>query len=519
MKLQNKFGNTNIDINFLCTKTWISTILFMPKRNVLFFGMVLSFLLGAATLSAQTRAGVSLRKAQEEPETIPFKSRWAFRTNAFDWLLTVPNVAVEFDVSNSVYNKSTIEAGFRGNWNTWQKYKSPVLFNILDGHIGYRYYWRTEMRTLQAGEKLTWTDRLFSRKRLNPRFWRAYYVGGYVNANKYTVKLGKKGVQGNGYGIGISGGFGIPLYTYDHGAVDFEFGASVGVALNRYDVFRYDRSDNCYPRIEDECKGMHVTPFPVVHDVRVAFVYRFTSIKEKYGKTDYKKLEARTARKNQKMARRDSIQKIRDLRALKKDSVEQAKKALRLQEREQRQLQDSLKQIEEASRLQLNQLNDSAGQTKETPRSTEKRKRRRGNAGEKVHAEEMNTPEASQPSGQAKEEPQSETSALPQENRVPEITPATSKDDAHRPKKKKRQKQHNEATETAKERNNSENVPSEEDVEPEKQEMPVKKKSKAERKREKEQKELERMMNNMGEGVLNSSNSGLFENKEGGSHE
>ena len=59
----------------------------------------------------------------------------------------------------------------------------------------------------------------------------------------------------------------------------------------------------------------------------------------------------------------------------------------------------------------------------------------------------------------------------------------------------------------------------EEDVEPEKKEMPVKKKSKAERKREKEQKELERMMNNMGEGVLNSSNSGLFENKEGGSHE
>ena len=506
MKLQNKSENTNIVISFFRGKIVKRVASFIPDFKVCTIGMTFLFLLNAITVSAQTHTPSSLRKKQSEiPETVPFKSRWAFRTNAVDWLLTVPNVAVEFDVSNSVYNKSAIEAGFRGNWNTWQKYKSPILFNILDGHIGYRYYWRTDVRTLQPGEKYTLADRLFSRKRLHPRFWRAYYVGGYLSANKYTIKLGQKGVQGNGYGIGISGGFGIPLYTYDHGAVDFEFGASVGIALNRYDAFRYDRSDNCYPRIEDESKGMHVTPFPVVHDLRVAFVYRFTSIKDKYGRTDIKKLEARTARKNQRMARRDSIQKIRELQSLKKDSIVLAK--------------EKLKQMESAS-PQVSVPDDTVGQAQEALRPKKKRKGRRGNAQEQVKREETRQQETPSLPEQKAEEPEPATPALPQGNRVAEGIPASAEEDASRPKKKKRQKRQDDAAETAKKAEQGLTSPAQEKEEPEKEAAaPVKKKSKAERKREKEQKELERMMNNMGEGVLNSSNSGLFENQEGGSHE
>ena len=32
---------------------------------------------------------------------VPFKERWAISTNAVDWILTIPNARVEFDLSNS----------------------------------------------------------------------------------------------------------------------------------------------------------------------------------------------------------------------------------------------------------------------------------------------------------------------------------------------------------------------------------------------------------------------------------
>lgn len=54
-------------------------------------------------------------KQAEQDTIVDFKDRWSFRTNAVDWLLTVPNVAVEFDLSNSVYNKWTL--GLEGKWN------------------------------------------------------------------------------------------------------------------------------------------------------------------------------------------------------------------------------------------------------------------------------------------------------------------------------------------------------------------------------------------------------------------
>ena len=75
-------------------KTLLLVVFLMTSR--------LFFLIGRARRYAN-------RAAQDT--IVDFKDRWSFRTNAVDWLLTVPNVAVEFDVSNSVYNKWTLGAG------------------------------------------------------------------------------------------------------------------------------------------------------------------------------------------------------------------------------------------------------------------------------------------------------------------------------------------------------------------------------------------------------------------------
>lgn len=45
-------------------------------------------------------------QAQEVPSSIRavFGDRWAFKTNAFEWFLTIPNFQVEFDLSPSEYS-------------------------------------------------------------------------------------------------------------------------------------------------------------------------------------------------------------------------------------------------------------------------------------------------------------------------------------------------------------------------------------------------------------------------------
>ena len=48
--------------------------------------------------------------------------RFAFKTNAFEWLITVPNFGVEFDLKNSEYNNMTVGLTAKYNWNTLHKY-------------------------------------------------------------------------------------------------------------------------------------------------------------------------------------------------------------------------------------------------------------------------------------------------------------------------------------------------------------------------------------------------------------
>lgn len=82
----------------------------------------------------------------KEPDTIPGRERWAIKTNAVEWLLTIPNIGVEFDLSRSIYNRMTIGLTAKWNWNTRHNYEPSVVFNVFEVRPEFRYYWRTTMK-------------------------------------------------------------------------------------------------------------------------------------------------------------------------------------------------------------------------------------------------------------------------------------------------------------------------------------------------------------------------------------
>ena len=269
-----------------------------------------------------TYAQQTTQKKQAEDESLTFKERWGFKTNAVDWLLTVPNLGVEFDLGNSVRTKRTLSANVKWNWETSQKYNPSLILNLFDGRIEWRQYFRTRQRNaLALAENPSLWDKLnfnvFTTKRKNPRTWRAYYWGVYANAASYSFKISKRGIQGKAVGAGISLGFTAPLYGYRQNYIDLEMGGSFGLLYTRYDIFEYDAESDCYPRIADKCKGGYLVPFPVITDLRIAFVYRFVSVKDKYKQSITRRIDRineKRARLNEKInqmrARIDSIQTV-----------------------------------------------------------------------------------------------------------------------------------------------------------------------------------------------------------------
>lgn len=251
-------------------------------------------------------------------DTIPRKGQWAFRTNAVDWVLTIPNIAIEYDLSNDRHNKYSVGAQVKWNWNTTHKYKPSNVFNLFDARIEGRKYFRTEIGnspSLKDGLKAYIKGLITSNKRTNARSWRAYYWGVYADYATYSIKLTKKGVQGVTYGVGISGGYTVPLYAYKNGnAIDFEAGASIGFMVADSKQYGYDAESNCYPILKD--KGLHLVPYPMVTDLRIAFVYRFTSSKDKY----------KIGLSTQQQERRDKRDAARKAKQEMNDSINAARK-------------------------------------------------------------------------------------------------------------------------------------------------------------------------------------------------
>lgn len=259
-------------------------------RKNTFEGILIAFLMVfmfSVPASADAEGSV-VDEGEKEGKSLPI-DRWAFRTNAFEWLLTIPNFGFECDLKNSEFNRWTVGMTAKYNWNTYHKYLPPTVFNLLDVRPEVRYYYRTVQKGTRKvdddGNKIKYGP--FARK--NPKTWRAYYAGLYVDYGSYTFKFGKTGHQGHVLGLGTSIGYGLPLYQYNKGVIDLELGLSMGFQFATHDRFTHNSDGYFYTKDESSSKGMHFTPFPVVSEIKVAFVWRHKSIKDKVKEDEEKK--------------------------------------------------------------------------------------------------------------------------------------------------------------------------------------------------------------------------------------
>ena len=211
----------------------------------------------------------------QEPEKERLIDRFSFRTNAVDWLLTIPNVSVSFDLFPGEYNKMDVLLGVRYNWNTFHKLPTYYVFDVFDARAEYRYHFRFEQ--LGSGEK----PNFFSLKRKNPRHHIAHYVGAYANAGTFAFKVSADGRQGFQGGVGVSFGIELPLYQYKKGAIDLDLGASIGAMYNNFNLFTLNGANSAYV---NNGKGWAV--LPMLSELRATFAWRTRSVRDRYLKDD-----------------------------------------------------------------------------------------------------------------------------------------------------------------------------------------------------------------------------------------
>lgn len=297
---------------------------------------VMCFLFCTILLSTNLLHAQSSREREsqnQKEELLQGIDRWSFKTNALDWLLTIPNAGVEFDLSSSPYNRSTIGLSGRYNWNTWHKFKPSTVFDIWEIKPEYRYYWKPRPKGPRSGRAAI--SVLIERD--NPKEWRAYWLGLYTSYGGYGMKFFDLGWQGVQAGAGLTFGYGMPLYDWkDKGTIDVEFGVSVGCMFSENENFTHNADGGFYSYVQGSHRDWHLLPFPVMSEIRVAFAYRTKSIKDKYTKVDQTKIRERQDREYQEQLDREEAEAIRAEKEAEKLAQKKAKadaKAAKEQER------------------------------------------------------------------------------------------------------------------------------------------------------------------------------------------
>ena len=271
-------------------------------------------------------------KAEDKSTTTyEFADRIAFRTNLVNWLVTVPNFSVDYDVVHTAYKKQSLGLSVGVNWRSSQKIVRPDLGGVADPtidiyqtfpdgswdklnpyylidvkpdiRVDYRFYWRK--RPIQDWEKewlanskgLKLKARIHtlkaSEKLIDRMSYIAYYFGPYASYSNFALKMGQTGYKGNMLGAGVTGGIAIPLYGYHpdgfnpddkrRAALDLDLGASLGwnCAIG-YDEFVNNTANHTYATTAEGKTRFIPYPLP---GLRAALVYRFVSISEQI--TDY----------------------------------------------------------------------------------------------------------------------------------------------------------------------------------------------------------------------------------------
>lgn len=221
---------------------------------------------------------------QEVKSGLSFSERWAFKTNVAEWIATIPNVTVAFDLSPSQYNHSVLQLGLKYNWNTYHKYPPDFVLDLFDIRPEFRWYYRH--KPIKKDSEHKGLSKLFNTERKKPKFWRAYYFGVYADYATFSFKPGSLGRQGSAVGLGISCGWETPLYSYKGGVVDFELGVSAGITFMKYDGYRLDRDTYSYVVDPAHSHDWHIKPYPVISEIRAVFSWRKKSVKDKYSKYD-----------------------------------------------------------------------------------------------------------------------------------------------------------------------------------------------------------------------------------------
>jgi len=261
-------------------------------------------------------------------DSLTIAERISIRTNSVDWLLLVPNVSVEFDLGKYNWSRYSVAVGVKGNWKTYQTFKPAQVYNIGEVRGEFRQYWRTRQINNDTTDVTKVTSvmpaknilqRLFSTNRYRLKHPNTtYYRGVYAAYTKYSLLLAKKGKQGSALSAGLTYGIIKPLYQFKSGnSLDLEFGVSGGLCFTKYDEFRHDRESDCYPVLARN--GWKVLPYPMLSEVRVAFVYRLGShpITNKYhwrydvDPAYREKIDAKLTEKTQKKAQKMDMDGLR----------------------------------------------------------------------------------------------------------------------------------------------------------------------------------------------------------------
>lgn len=253
-------------------------------RNIL----IMAVLAGLCTVPSSAQDGSALSRRLDtqakgpEPPLLRGWGRWSLKVNAVDLLLTVPNLGIEFDLKNTKYSKSSLSLSVLYNPDEYHTYKPYNVLNVLELRPEFRHYCRGLER------------------RKNVIYW-----GLYGNAGTYSFKISQKGHQGKLCGGGLTMGFVTPLSEYRRCAIDLEVGGSIGALLRTDEP--YVRSDDglSYLMLPEENIGLAIMPYPLVTELRVAFVLRKVSVRERYQLTPDQR-DTRRQRKTRKQNSRAS---------------------------------------------------------------------------------------------------------------------------------------------------------------------------------------------------------------------
>ena len=254
-------------------------------------------------------------------ENLSFKDRIAIRTNVVDWALTIPNIAFDYDIVNTPYDKRSVGVGLKYNWNAshhrlngddWLSRAPGMVFNLFDARVDYRFYWRQQPFDNRSDAYGDWErewiqsskgfDKL--RARVNcfraaekPKAHLSFFVGPYLSASTFSFKLGAEAVgrQGFAVGAGLTGGVALPLYGYENGAaLDLEFGGSLGLHFSSFDFYKMDvENEEFQSSVNNKGRDHRNLFLPFPSELRVSLVYRFRSISKQHTEINYALIDRR----------------------------------------------------------------------------------------------------------------------------------------------------------------------------------------------------------------------------------